>query len=121
MVSKTSTTKVRSIKYKGWWKGIMEMADKLHVKLKCPGKVDPTTNKPYTEGQFFNVYNILKLLYVALVILIFTLVSIKNIGISIQMGLLTNWLCKEMSTMRNIRRSEKQNDKENTKFMHFML
>ena len=62
VVSKTSTTKVRS------------------SKCKCPEKVDPTTKKPRPEGQFFNVYNVLKLLAVALVILIFALVSIKKLG-----------------------------------------
>ena len=43
----------------------------------------------------FNVYNALKILAVALFIIIFALVSIKNIGISMQMGLLKNWLCKK--------------------------
>ena len=53
VVSKTSTTKVRSRKYTGWWKVIMDMAEKVCVKLKCPEKVDPTTRKIYPEGQFF--------------------------------------------------------------------
>ena len=53
VVSKTSTTKVRSSNYTGWWKGNMDMAKKGHVKLKLPEKVDPTTKKPYPEGQYF--------------------------------------------------------------------
>ena len=53
VVSKTSTTKVRSSNYTGWWKGNMDMAKKGHVKLKLPEKFDPTTKKPYPEGQYF--------------------------------------------------------------------
>ena len=53
VVRKTSTTKVISSKYTDWWKVIIYMAEKGRVKLKCPEKVYPTTNKPYPEVNFF--------------------------------------------------------------------
>ena len=41
VVSKTSTTKAISRKYIGRWNGIMDMAEKGHVKLNCPDKLTP--------------------------------------------------------------------------------
>ena len=101
VVSKNSTTKVRSSKYTGWWKGIIDMADKGHIKLKCPEKVDPTTKKQCPQGQFVQCLQYFEAPGYRSGYINLRTCSNQKYWYQDTNGITQNWLCKEISTIRN--------------------